>query len=156
MPPLNPPAETPPPAYLKELIEFQSSMYDKASTYTKIIIGLGYGGFFTAWSGSKQHLSPKILVASALFETVSLILFVVFEVWGAMVTSHIVISFSEAVHKPVPDIAGALQSNRNELIKLNRLNAKMWRIVFPATTLTGLLGGMILIYGFVAGLWRML
>lgn len=79
-------------------------MYDKASTYTKIIIGLGYGGFFTAWSGAKQHLSPKVLVASALFETVSLILFVVFEIWGAMVTSHVVISFAEAVHKPAPDM----------------------------------------------------
>jgi hypothetical protein len=155
MPPLNP-TEAPPPSNLKELIEFQSSMYDKASTYTKIIIGLGYGGFFTAWSGSKQHLSPKILVASALFETVSLVLFVVFEIWGAMVTSHIVISFAEAVHKPAPDVAGALQSNRNEIIKLNRVNAKMWKVVFPATALTGLLGGMILIYGFVTGLWRML
>jgi hypothetical protein len=155
MPPLSP-LESAPPINLKELIEFQSSMYDKASTYIKVIIGLGYGGFFTAWSGSKQHLSPKILVASALFEIVSLILFVVFEIWGAMVTSHIVISFAEAVHKPAPDIAAALQSNRNEFINLNRINAKIWKVVFPATALTGLLGGMILIYGFVAGLWRML
>jgi len=68
MAPVNP--ESGQTSILKEVVDLQSSMYDKASTYTKIIIGLGYGGFFTAWSGSKEHLSPKILAGGAAFEAV--------------------------------------------------------------------------------------
>ena len=143
------------PNQFKELIEFQSSMIDKASTYTKIIIGLGYGGFFTAWSGSKQHLSPKILVASALFEIVSLLLFVTYEIWGAMVTSHLLIDFAEAVYRPASDVAGALQAHRNKAINVHRPLIKAWKVVCPVSAITGLLGGLILIYAFVVGLFRM-
>jgi hypothetical protein len=58
---------------LKELTEFQNTIFDKASTYTKVIIGLGYGAFFTAWSGTKSHLSPRSLLWSALLVTTSLV-----------------------------------------------------------------------------------
>ena len=73
---------------LKELSDFQSALYDKASTYTKLIMGLGYGGFFTAWSGTKSHLSPRLLIGSALLVTVSLVLFITFEILQTMIASH--------------------------------------------------------------------
>jgi hypothetical protein len=153
MPPVN--ADPERPDALKALIEFQASTYDKASTYTKVIIGLGYGGFFTAWSGAKQHLSPKLLLSSALFEIISLVLFVVFEIWGAMVSNHLLIEFAEAVSKPVPDVPAALQTHRDKSLRMNRHLVFAWKIVFPACAITGLLGGLILIYAFVAGLFRM-
>ena len=58
-------------ALIKELKDLQSSMFDKASAYTKLVFGIGYAGFLTAWSGSKAHLGPKVLLWSALLITIS-------------------------------------------------------------------------------------
>jgi hypothetical protein len=141
---------------LKELVDFQSSMYEKASTYTKVIIGLGYGGFFAVWSGTKQHLSPKALVGSALFETVSLVLFIVFEIWQAMVMSYLSIEFANTVkNRPTADVSEALQTHKRKTMKLMQPLFSAWKIVFPVSALTGLVGAGILIYAFIGSLYRM-
>lgn len=49
---------------LQELKKFQAALLEKASTYTKIILGLGYGGFFTAWAGTRQR-SPATSYSAA-------------------------------------------------------------------------------------------
>ncbi len=50
---------------MKNLREVKSMLFDKASTYTKLIFGLAYGGFFAFWSGTRQYLTPKQTVRSA-------------------------------------------------------------------------------------------
>ncbi len=66
--------------YLEKLKEMQSSIFDKASTYTTLIMGLGYGGFFAAWSGAKEYLLPLELVISAFLVTISLFVYLLFEI----------------------------------------------------------------------------
>src|SRR6266567_1302944 len=136
---------------LKELGDFQSSMYDKASTYTKVIVGLGYGGFFAAWTGTKQHLSAKALVWSALFVTVSLVLYIVFEICQTTVVSYLSIQFANTVNRPDADVANALQKYKKQAIRLTRPLLSVWKILFPVSALTGLAGAGILIYAFIAG-----
>src|ERR1700687_1589824 len=94
--------------------EMITAMYDKGAAYNKVIVALGYGGFFAAWSGTKQHLSPKLLVASALCETVSLILFVGIEIWDVYVTNDLSIEFQDAVSQPGADLSAAIQTDRKE------------------------------------------
>lgn len=139
----------------KELIEFQSLVYDKASTYTKIVLGLGYGGFFTAWSGAKQHLPPKTLIAPALFETVSLILFITFEIWQAAVNNRCLIELTKTVNRPSADFSAALETYRQEARRISKPILASYPYIFWACAITGLTGGGILIYAFVAGLFRM-
>ena len=143
------------PNQLTQLVESHSAMYDKGSAYNKIIVGLGYGGFFAAWSGTKQHLSPKLLVASALCEAVSLFLFVVIEIWDVAVTNHLSIEFANAVNRPDADLSAAIQTHQKKLLRLTRPIQKANKIAFPVSLLTGLAGGVILICAFVAGLFRM-
>src|SRR5271169_5160882 len=95
---------------LKELTEFQTTFFDKASTYTKVIIGLGYGAFFTAWSGTKSHLSPRPLVWSALLVTASLVFFVVFEVCQTLVISYLGIRLAQAVPESAQDVLRELET----------------------------------------------
>jgi hypothetical protein len=152
-----PPIEPVPPAasILKELADFQSAMYDKASTYTKVIMGLGYGGFFAAWSGTKAHLSPKVLVGSALLVTLSLVLFIVFEVFQAMIASYLSIEFAGTVSKPGGDVSAALLAYNKKASRLTTPLLSVWKIVFPVSAITGLAGAGTLIYAFVASLLRM-
>ena len=153
MPPTNPvPASE---DILRELADFQSTMFDKASTYTKLIMGLGYGGFFVVWSGTKPHLSPKLLVISALLVTVSLVLYIIFEVCQTMVVSYLSIEFTNTVNKPSADVAEALRIYKNKASRFTTPLLLMWKIVFPVSVLMGLAGIGILIYAFVASLFRM-
>ncbi len=151
---MDPITPAPEARHLKDIVDLQSSMYDKASTYTKLIIGLGYGGFFAVWSGTKQHLSPKSLVASALFETVSLVLFIVFEIWQALIMSHLSIEFTNTV-KNRPDVALALETHNRKAVKLMQPLFSAWKFVFPVSALTGLAGAGILIYAFIVSLYQM-
>jgi len=153
MPPTNPvPANA---SILKELADFQSAMYDKASTYTKLIMGLGYGGFFAAWSGTRPHLSPKLLVSSALLMTMSLVLYIVFEICQTMIGSYLSIELANTVSKPAADVFEALRTYKTKASRLTTPLLTMWKIVFPVSVLTGLAGAGTLIYAFVATLLRM-
>lgn len=143
------------PNHLKQHAEMITAMYDKGLAYNKVIVGLGYGGFFAAWSGTKQHLSPKLLVASALCETVSLILFVGIEIWDVYVTNDLSIEFQDAVSQPGADLSAAIQTDRKEKLRRTRPIQKTNKIAFPVSLVTGLAGGVILICAFVAGLFRM-
>jgi hypothetical protein len=153
MPPIDP---VPPAAsILKELADFQSAMYDKASTYTKVIMGLGYGGFFAAWSGTKAHLSPKLLVGSALLVTLSLVLYIVFEISQTMIASYLSIEFANTVNKPGADVSAALWAYKKKASRLTTPLLSVWKIVFPVSAVTGLAGAGTLIYAFVDSLLRM-
>ena len=150
MPPTNPvPANA---SILRELSDFQSAMYDKASAYTKLIMGLGYGGFFVAWSGTRPHLSPKLLVSSALLVTMSLVLYIVFEICQAMIGSYLSIEFAKTVDKPGADVFEALRTYKTKASRLTTPLLTMWKVVFPVSVLTGLAGAGTLIYAFVASL----
>jgi hypothetical protein len=36
--------------FITELKSIQKSIFEQASNYTKLVLGLGYAGFFTAWA----------------------------------------------------------------------------------------------------------
>jgi hypothetical protein len=140
---------------LKDLRDLQTALYDKASAYTKLIMGLGYGGFFLAWSGTRPYLSPRLLVASALLVTVSLVLYILFEVCQTMVGSYLSIEFAGAVNKPDGDVADALRTYKMKAARLTSPLLRIWKVVFPLSVLTGLAGAGILVYAFVGSLARM-
>ena len=153
MPPVEPMSH--PPIIPPELIEIQKTMYDKATMYTKVIVGLGYGGFFAAWSGTKAYLSPKLLVGSALLVTFSLVLFILYEICETMITSYLSMDFANTLSKPGANVSAALLAHNNRISKRTRRLMSFWKVTFPLSALSGLAGAGILIYAFVAGLVRM-
>jgi hypothetical protein len=138
-----------------EIVALQAILYEKAATYTKVILSLGYGGFFIAWSGTKQYLSPRIIIASALCETVSLFIFIIFEIWQVSIANTLSIKFSREVTSPGADVPAALKTHRAEVQRLYGTMFAAQPIIFWACAFTGLTGGLLLIYAFVAGLCRM-
>ena len=57
-----------------------TTSFDKAATYTTVIIFGGYAGFFALWQLSKDYLSKEQALWSALLILISLLSFVLFEV----------------------------------------------------------------------------
>ena len=61
-------------------IKIFAALYDKAITYTQLIVIAGYASFFGIWSFVKDYVSSKCVLWSALFMSISVIIFVFFEV----------------------------------------------------------------------------
>lgn len=138
---------------IKQLLEVQSQLFDKSSTYTKLVLGLGYGAFFTMWSGGKQNLRPIELMSSAFLMMVSLLLFIGFEIYQTYFLSRLSMDFARAVNSP--DVFGALNEYKNAGAKAQERHFRIWRIVFLATTIPGIMAALILVEAFARSVWRL-
>jgi hypothetical protein len=142
-------------ALLRELKELQTSLFDKATAYTKLILGLGYAAFFTVWAGTHQRFSVRQAMISALFMMVSLVLYIIFEIAQTTVISYLGIDFARAVSAPSANIEASLREYNERSAKLTRPLMAAWKIIFPLTVISGLCGAVVLISAFVVSLWRM-
>ena len=140
------------PAVLKELRDIQSQFFDKASNYTRLIFGLGYGGFFVFWSGAKQYLAPRLVVLSALLMSVSLVFFIVFEVAQTGLISYINLRFANAINTPEAEMSVALERFRSDCYKITRAWGTVWVFVYVICVISGFGGVAIVLYSFVRSL----
>jgi hypothetical protein len=95
--------------FLSELSSIQKSMFDQTSNYSKLVLGLGYAGFFGAWAGTKANLRPAELVASALLICLSLFAYIVFEILQAGFLSRAAIDLGRTLGKPELQISALQQ-----------------------------------------------
>lgn len=138
---------------LKRLWEIQKSIFDTAMTYSKAMLGLGYGGFFALWAGTKSHLGPRSVLWSALLIGISLFLYIVFELTQVALISFSMANFAKTIDESGEEIAINGYHRRSSKNASQLLNA--WKFVFVACTLIGLTGGIILIIAIVASLRRL-
>ena len=140
--------------FLSELSSIQKSMFDQTSNYSKLVLGLGYAGFFGAWAGMKANLRPAELVASALLICLSLFAYIVFEILQAGFLSRAAIDLGRTLGKPELQIS-ALQQYQERTTRAQERYFKWWGWVFYFSVVTGLLGALILISAFFHSLLRM-
>ena len=67
------------------IIEIHSKLFDKASSYSNLILLGGYAGAFTIWNYTKPQLPLKANIVSAILLGISLAVFIWFEVFKMMV-----------------------------------------------------------------------
>ncbi len=109
---------------VKELLE-------KATNYSKVVLGLGYAGFFAAWSTMKQQLSPRRMMLSALLLTVSLFAYILYEV-----VSNIFLNYALVRYLPMS----------------RRMKWSWFGAVLISFT-TGFAGAIVLMWSFASGLF---
>jgi hypothetical protein len=131
--------------------------YDKAASYTTVIIFGGYAGFFAIWQLSKEYLSRGQSLWSALLILISLLAFVLFEVLKMVLVSRSIFSRMATLRRPEvqSDPARLLQALR-ELDQTQHESLRGFMIAW-ATTVAIALGGAlvgagILGYAFITGL----
>lgn len=134
-----------------------SISYDKAATYTAVIIFGGYAGFFAIWQLSKEYLSKQQTLGSALLILVSMLSFVLFEVYKMIFVTRSILTHAKTIENPsVRDdpqkLLAALQAMGKAHAPSSRLFISVWAVTV-AVALIGALGGTgILAYAFIRGL----
>jgi hypothetical protein len=146
----------------KEILDFQiklaSALYDKAMAYTNLITMVGYAGFFGLWSITKDNLTPKHVLWSALFMGISLSSFVFFEVGKMIFNSCFMLSRNCALKKlrgenDMEKIIAILKEHDSTMELRNVEFIHFWFIALWIIIPTALIGVSILTYSFIVNLF---
>lgn len=131
--------------------------YDKAATYTTIVIFGGYAGFFGIWQLTRDYLTKEQALWSAILILLSLLAFVLFEVIKLIVVSVGIIKQAAVLRDPT------LKSDPERLLRaLDEMQKSQTRVLWPvlvfwavtvAVSLGGAIGGAsVLVCAFVGSL----
>ena len=144
-----------------QILEAQQKLiavsYDKAATYTTVIIFGGYAGMFALWQLTKDYLSKPQALWAALLILVSLVSFVLFEVGKMVLVSRSVFAKMRVLNSP------HVQHNPHLLLKnLQEIEATQQAVLVPffvgwaiavGICVLGALGAVgVLAYAFITGL----
>lgn len=134
------------------LVEINSRLYDRATAYTNLILVGGYAGAFTIWNFTRKELPSKATIACALLLSISLAVFVFFEVYK-MVSGTIRFNKISAILRTATssrDFVGKYVQLDKEAAETNLLNTRIWAVCLTACVLTALIPILDLIYNFFA------
>lgn len=139
------------PQDIQKVADMVSSTFEKANAYSKVIVGLGYGALLAIWSGTKQVLPQRLLIASGLLVMVSLVVYVLYEVGQMAVNTWGYAKWHSDVE--AGGLSVALRRNGDRQKKLVRPLFKIWVVALIISLLTGLGAAGILAYAFCCRLF---
>lgn len=140
---------------LKEFIAKQKeiviSSFEQSKSYSNIIIFGGYAGLFAVWNFTKNDLEKWQNSTVGLLAITSIIIFVIFELFGAWLRGNQVKDLMAQLEE-----AEKLEQFPEEYGKNERENAakfmKIWPYFFFSSILTGIGAAAVLIYSFIKNL----
>lgn len=135
------------------MIRVMSAVFDKAAMYTNLIIVAGFAGFFTVWGNMKPHLSNVEILTSTLCISISLTVFIFWEVFGMLVRSKNFKELIEVLNTPEDQFRAALgKQQKNEQLRNIRV-FRIWPVILFFTVAPALVAAGILIFSFGRQLW---
>lgn len=131
-----------------------SAAYDRAATYTNLIIFAGYAGTFTLWSFTNDYLPEQAAITIALMVGISLFIFCGWEVYKMIYTSSSLRRQTNIMLQGLsPDkfsqaMLNAKVQTSKEAVKLYRY----WIFILIFTIPLGFGGALLMFYNFAANL----
>lgn len=140
-------------------IRIIAGSYEKANAYTNLIILAGYAGLFALWQFTRDILSRTQVLTAALLILISIVVFVIFEIYKAHYTSRLLRQYLGVVQQPQNRTSPErLLSAMNTFEDAERAAAihfvRFWQVVFWLTTVTGVSAALVLGYALVRALLR--
>jgi len=134
---------------IEETTKLLSALYDRAAAYTNLIIVAGYAGFFAVWGSVKADLFKFEMLASALCLSFSLLVFVFWEVSVMLYASRALGNLNKVLQAPPQDFEKQLQKHNALEAKRAVSIRRIWYGILLLTIVPGLIGGAILMGGFI-------
>jgi len=145
-------------------INTSATLYEAGKAYVNTIISLGYAGFFGIWAFTKETLPESVATLVALLMGVSIILFVVFELYNILLVQWITVKIVKQNSAPaIPTTLEDLEiyaKDRRETAESTQKAVKraalvqigIWPFFFLPSVISGFGAGLLLMYNFVAGM----
>jgi len=141
-----------------EIVETQikifSALYEKASAYTQLIIVAGYASYFGIWALVKEYINSRSAIWSALLMSLSVTIFVFFEVAKMTLTGWFLLRRNSTIQKiseiPNPQkILEVLRTHDSETQKYSVKWCKFWVYTLLPTVLFALVAIVILLIALI-------
>ena len=140
---------------LQEFIQKQKEViansYEHAKQYSNIIVFGGYAGLFAIWGFTKDTLSNWQVWSVGLFTLTSLLIYIVFELYGAWLRTTQVNNQMKELLKAEKLNKFPEEYGKAEISRLNRFMS-IWPYFFFGSVVFALIASLILIYSFVYAL----
>ena len=143
--------------FIEGHLKILSETFERSTNYTNLLLVAGYAGFFALWQVTRDLLSRRQVVVSALLMLLSITIFVVYEIYRSLYASLYLRGYYKTLSNPE---VGASIATMNQAI--NDFHARrrrgvlagtiIWAIVFGLTALTGIAAAVILLYSFIRAL----
>ncbi len=140
---------------LEGLTKIIESLYDRAGTYTKVVLGIGYAALFSVWSGTKNDLTAFQRLFSAFLATFSLFSFVVYEVVQMVAIGKLNFKLGELHERYPTDLRRVLTEFAPLELKVKRRYRFWWIVALYLTIPTGIGAAAVLMWAFVRQMFRL-
>lgn len=144
-------------AIVETQVKIISTTYDRAASYSQLIMIAGYASFFGVWSLTKPYLTPSQARWSAVFMIISVCFFVLFEVYKMIANAVHLTTHLNIIQDPEgnPDPVTLLKRFAEYDLARMRFNItflRVWKIISCVAIFTALAGIGILLWSLVRGL----
>lgn len=137
---------------IEDLIKILSALYDKAAAYANLIMAAGYAAFFAVWANMKSFMSPTQMRVSAIAMTVSLVVFVAWELTKMIRTAFNLRKQLELTKVDQQQFVPKLLEYQKEERAFNVRFLSSWSYVLVAAIVPALIAVAVLLYAFLTGL----
>lgn len=136
----------------KAQIRLVTATFDQAKAYAHVVLGIGYVSIFAAWGFTREYLTREQIFWSAFLASLSIFVFVLFEVFSMFVTSRTLLKLAEAVRNPARFHEVIAENERKDRALLQSY-ARSWILCWGFSVVTGVAAALILLGAFVGQLW---
>jgi hypothetical protein len=135
---------------MDKLREIVAEVYGQTTAYTNLVLAAGYAGSFAVWQFVEKYMSLKSRFWSALLLTISLALFVGYELYKMVRESWKMRHLADAMMR-LPE-SRRLEALQAILMNKRILEARLWAFFVVPTAATGLAAAGLLVSVFIAKL----
>ena len=101
-------------------VRLYTAHHGAARAYTSLITAVGYAGVFGIWSLTREHISPRLTLLTAVLLLISLSTFALFEVFRTFLVNRSLKRFGEKLFGP----ADTLETQITKVQEFEAENAK--------------------------------
>jgi hypothetical protein len=138
-------------ATMDKVRELVITLYGQTSAYTNLVLAAGYAGSFALWQFMEKFISVRARFTSALLLTISLALFVGYELQKMVKESWKMRHLADAIIR-IPE-ARRFEVVQAILMHRQIREARVWAVFVIPTAATGLAAASLLVAVFVAKLF---
>ena len=145
--------------FIESQLKLMSETFEKSTNYTNLLLVAGYAGFFALWQVTREFLSKGQVLWSALLMLISIVIFIVYEIFRSLYTTAYLHTYYRTISKPEVKASLTILNRTLETFQSERRNATLgvtilWAFVFGTTAVTGLAAASILLYAFIRALLK--
>lgn len=131
-----------------DILEANCQLFSNAQTYTTVVIFGAYAAFFAIWSFTKDDMTRGQLYWTAILMGVSILVFVLFEVFKMLMTSFELIRLSRLALRELPPSQFFIKraaAKQHSMRLTNMLVLPAWGLAVLVTLATGIPAAIILL-----------